>query len=697
MPKYPKKKTRRTPPPSAKPMEDHERFLNREVSWVAFNARVLEEADDPATPLLERLRFLSIFHTNLDEFFMIRMSGLLQQVDANVDVLSLDGLSPRAQIATIREHLTPLLARASVLLNQEVLPALAEHGITVVHYGDLNPDERTHWDIWFQERVLPILTPLAVSSTHPFPFISNLSLNLALIVQSPSGERRLARVKVPHQNLPRFLPLSGDWSTNVPERFLPLEELIAANLHTLFPGMTVGQPWLFRVTRDADVDIAVDEANDLLQVLQQELRKRRFGEAVRLQLQEGAPSDIEEGLRAGLDLQIDQVERVDGMLTLQGIGQLLKADLPSQKYAGFVPRVPAALKEGNDPFAVIRQGDVLLHHPFQSIRPLVDFIRAAARDPAVVAIKQSLYRTNKDSPIIAALQEAVENGKQVAAVVELKARFDEENNIVWAQRLEAAGVHVVYGVPLLKTHAKLALVVRRNESGKLIRYAHIGTGNYNTITARVYTDLGLLTADPDITADVGDVFNHLTGFAQPAGFRRLLVAPRFMKKGIIERIDREREHALAGRPGRIIAKCNSVADADVIRALYRASSAGVRIDLLIRGICCLRPGLPGVSENITVRSVVGRFLEHTRVYWFANDGESDVFIGSADWMDRNLDRRVEVLVPVDSPELKTWLRDVLLQRYLDDVARTRVMAADGTYTRQTGDGPDVHQQFIEDA
>lgn len=681
--------------PSPTPIDHPHHFQNREVSWLAFNARVLEEARDPSNPLLERVRFLSIFQTNLDEFFMIRVSGLLQQVEAGVDVLSLDGLSPRGQLQKIRQKLKPILKDAQRLLNRDLLPAIADHGLQIVHYGELRKKERERWDEWFRQRVLPILTPLAVGSTHPFPFISNLSLNLALIVQHPSGESRLARVKIPHPNLPRFLPLSGKWEIDGPDRFLPLEELIAANLDTLFPGMDVGRPFVFRVTRDADFEIAVDEANDLLEVLQQELRKRRFGAAVRLQIQAGAPQEVIDGLKSGLHLADEQIEQIEGMISLDGIGDLLKIDLPEEKYPGFVPQTPPAL-EGGDPFANVRQGDVLLHHPFHSMMPLVDFIRLAARDPAVVAIKQSLYRTNKDSPIIAALQDAVERGKQVAAVVELKARFDEENNIVWAQRLEEAGVHVVYGVPLLKTHAKLALVVRRNEHGELIRYAHIGTGNYNTITARVYTDLGILTADPAITADVGDVFNHLTGFANPAGYRKLLVAPRFMKSGLIERIQREREHALAGRPAHIIAKCNSIADADMIKALYEASQAGVQIDLLIRGICCLLPGIPGVSENIRVRSVVGRFLEHTRVYWFANDQAPECFIGSADWMDRNLDRRVEVLTPIEDGDIKAYLREVLLQRYLDDVKRTRIMRSDGTYERLTGEGPDVHQMFIED-
>lgn len=688
-------KKRNVEKPAPVPTPDHELFQNREVSWLAFNARVLEEAKDRRNPLIERIRFLSIFQTNLDEFFMIRVSGLLQQMAAGVDVLSLDGLSPRGQLTEIRARLAPVLAEAQDLLCKDLMPALAGLGVQIVHYGQLEPEERERWDRWFHERVLPILTPLAVGSTHPFPFISNLSLNLALIVRSPTGESRLARVKVPHKNLPRFLPLSGRWDLAAPERVLPLEELIAANLHILFPGMDVGRPYVFRVTRDADVEIAVDEANDLLEVLQQELRKRRFGEAVRLQIEAGAPPEVLDGLRQGLDLAPEQVEEVEGMLTLDGIGEILAIDAPEAKYPGFVARVPAGIEQA-DLFTLLLQQDVMLHHPFQSVMPLVDFIRAAARDPNVVAIKQTLYRTNTDSPIIGALQEAVERGKQVAAVVELKARFDEENNIVWAQRLEAAGVHVVYGVPLLKTHAKLALIVRRNEQGELVRYAHIGTGNYNTTTARIYTDLGLLTSNPDLTADIGNVFNHLTGFANPPGYRKLLVAPRFMKPGLIERIGREAEHARQGRPARIIAKCNAIADAEVIRALYDASRDGVRIDLLVRGICCLRPGIPGVSETITVRSVVGRFLEHTRIYWFGNDGDPDCFIGSADWMDRNLDRRVEVLCPIEAPELKTYLRETVLQRYLDDVQRTHVMQADGTYTRLTGDGPDVHQQFLQD-
>lgn len=679
------------------PLLDPPDLANREVSWLAFNERVLEEAEDPGVPLLERLRYLTIFHTNMDEFFMVRVSGLLQQIDAGVEVLSSDGQSPRGQLAQVQSRLPPILARAQDLLTRDLLPALARAGLEIVHYADLGRAERKQWDEWYQARVYPILTPLAVGSTHPFPFISNLSLNLAMMVASPTGERRLARVKIPLLNLPRFIPLSGRWDLAAPERLLPLEELIAANLHTMFPGMEVDTPWLFRVTRDADVEIAEDEADDLLTVLQQELSKRRFGQAVRLEIQAGAPPPIRNALRVGLGLSPDQVWDVDGLLGVDRLGDLIKVDLPEHKFPPFVPVVPSYLADV-DPFMLLKTQDVLLHHPFDSIMPLVDFVRAAARDPQVVALKQTLYRTNTDSPIIEALQEAVANGKQVAAVVELKARFDEENNIVWAQRLEQAGVHVIYGVPRLKTHAKLCLVVRRDKAGELHRYAHVGTGNYNTNTARVYTDLGLLTKDPDLTADVGDLFNHLTGFANPQSYRKLLVAPHFMKNGILDRIRREAEHARAGRRSHIIAKCNAITDPDVIRELYAASRAGVRIDLLVRGICCLFPGRPGMSENIRVRSVVGRFLEHSRVYWFHNADHPECFIGSADLMDRNLERRVEVLAPVESAVQKAWLRDVLLQRYLDDVGRTRELLPDGTYRRIRGSapGPDVHLQFLSD-
>jgi polyphosphate kinase len=671
-------------------------FLNRELSWMAFNERVLEEALDATNPLLERLRFLTIFHTNLDEFFMIRVSGLKQQVEAGVEVLSADGMSPRAQLLRISEALRPILELSQRCLHEQLLPQLAKAGVQVVHYSELKPEEKARWDRWYERKVHPVLTPLAVGPAHPFPWISNLSLNLALSVRSAQGEQRLARVKVPAM-LPRLVPLTDSGQIEVPCRLLPLEELIAANLHTLFPGMEAGEPWVFRVTRDTDVEIREDEADDLLKVVEQEVRKRRFGEAVRLEVQKGMPPGMREALRRGLEIDPLDVYDVEGLLGVPRLSQLLQVDLPALKYPPFVPKTPPGFN-GNDVFKTIRAGDVLLHHPFDSFAPVVDFLQQAARDPQVLALKVTLYRTSGDSPIIQALMDAVESGKQVAAVVELKARFDEENNITWARRLEEAGVHVVYGIPHLKVHAKLAMVVR-SEGNDLRRYVHVGTGNYNPQTARVYTDFGLLTASPEIAADVADVFNTLTGFAQPKRWRKLLVAPTHMRDQLVELIRREAAEARAGRVGHVVLKCNAIAEADLIRELYAASQAGVRVDLLVRGICCLVPGHEGLSEHITVRSVVGRFLEHSRVYWFHNAGRPETYIGSADLMDRNLRRRVEVLVPIEDPAVQTWLRDVVIERYLTDTARTRVMMPDGTYRRLRndtgGESLDVQKAFLK--
>jgi polyphosphate kinase len=671
------------------------RFVNRELSWLAFNERVLEEAIDPRTPLIERMRFLTIFHTNLDEFFMVRVSGLRQQVAAGVEVLSIDGLSPRAQLSIVLERSNAMAQRAQRVLHDDVLPALQAHGVHLVDYTDLSPDDRARMDDAFMRRVYPILTPLAVGPTHPFPFISNLSLNLAVFVESPEGERRLARVKVPLANLPRLVRVDGH-PEQLPVRWLPVEQLIAANLQSLFPGMALSDAWVFRVTRDADLEIREDEADDLLDTLQQELRKRRFGDAVRLEVEEAMPDAAREALRDGLGLEVSDVVGLPGYLGVPRLSQILSIDLPGAKYPPYVPRRPAALPSGADLFAAVRHKDVLLHHPYETFAPVVEFIRSAARDPAVVAIKQTLYRTSGDSPVIRALEEAIENGKQVAAVVELKARFDEENNIVWARRLEEAGVHVIYGVPGLKTHSKVALVVRR-EGDELVRYAHIGTGNYNPNTARIYSDLGLLTAHPGITADVADLFNRLTGFARPTNYRHLYVAPSHMKDRLLERIAHEAAEARRGQPARVIAKCNAITDRDIIEALYEASAAGVEIDLLVRGICCLLPGVPRLSERIRVRSVVGRFLEHDRIYWFHRGGKPVVYIGSADWMDRNLERRVEVLTPVLDTDHADYLRKEVLQVYLDDTVRTRRMRSDGTYERvPEGLEPvDVHQVFME--
>jgi polyphosphate kinase len=671
-------------------------LLNREQSWLQFNHRVLEEALDESNPLLERLRFLTIFHTNLDEFFMIRVAGLKHQLEADVDVLSPDGLTPRAQLLRLGETIRPMLEVAQKSLNDDLLPALDENEVHLVRYQKLSQAERRKWDAWYERNVHPVLTPLAVGPHHPFPFISNQSLNLALVVRSPDGEQRFARVKVPGM-LPRLVALDDDPDPTDPIHFMPIEDLIAANLHTLFPGVEVGSPWLFRVTRDTDIEIAEDEAEDLLKSVEEEVRKRRFGEAVRLEVQRGIPTSVRDAIRKGLGLRPQDIYEVDGLLDVPRLSQILQLDRPDLKYPPFTPK-PSPLSSGSAMFREIRAGDVLLHHPFDSFAPVTEFLWAAARDPQVAAIKMTLYRTSGDSQIIQALETAIDNGKQVAAVVELKARFDEENNITWAKRLEQAGVHVVYGVPGLKVHSKLLLVVRSEGDG-LRRYAHVGTGNYNPNTSRVYTDLGLFTANPSITHEVADVFNQLTGFAVAPRSKGLLVAPRHMARMFVEKLHREVEAAKAGRVGHVIFKCNAITDPEIIRELYAASRAGVKIDLIVRGICCLLPGKDPISEHIQVRSVVGRFLEHSRVFWFHHDGNPEVLIGSADLMDRNLRRRVEVMVPIEDPELKAWLREVLLERYLRDTARTRQMQPDGSYRRTrdiAGTEHDVHQEFVRD-
>ncbi|MGC6493146.1 MAG: polyphosphate kinase 1 [Myxococcota bacterium] len=672
---------------------DAARLIDREVSWLRFNERVLEEAADPTVPLLERIRFLTIFHTNLDEFFMIRLSGIQQQVEAGVEVPSVDGVLPRAQLerilASVRETLDEAGAVETALLDE-----LAKQDVEVVHFADLHQDEQSHWSGWFAANVLPILTPLAVSPTFPFPFISNLSLNLALFVTDPQGERRLARVKIPNK-LPRLLRCRA--REGHPTQLFPIEELVAANLEALFPGLIVDTPAVFRITRDADVEIREDEAEDLLKYLEEELRKRRFGKAVRLEIAAHADDDLVRQLQQGLEIQETHTFKTDRLVGGSGYATLTRLERAELMWPPFVPRLPRNL-DGESIFSRIGTGDLLVHHPFDSFVTIAEFIRQAARDPAVVAIKQTLYRTSGNSPVIAALLEAVEQGKQVAAVVELKARFDEENNITWARRLEQAGVHVIYGVPGLKVHAKLALVVRE-EAGRLMRYAHIGTGNYNPITARVYTDLGLLTCDGAITADIATLFNRITGFGLPTGYREVLVAHRFMRSALVEHIQFETREARAGRPSAIVLKCNAITEASVCEALYEASAAGVEIRLIVRGVCAVIGGRPGLSDHITVQSVVGRFLEHSRVYWFHRAGTPACFIGSADLMERNLNRRVEILVPIKDAVIRQWLRETYLQRYLDDTERTRVMRPDGSYKRirNTAQPSDVHQVFLEDA
>jgi polyphosphate kinase len=682
--------------PTSQKLRDDQRYYNRELSWLSFNGRVLEEAEDSDTPLLERLRFLSIFQSNLDEFFMIRVSGLKQQLDSGLEVVSRDGLSPRQQLKRISEEVRYSLNRSARALEADVLPHLRQAGVTVLHYRDLSEATQRKWDDWYTQNVHPILTPLAVGPTQTFPFISSLSLNLALTVHAPDGESRLARVKVPPM-LPRLLDIYGtseSLASGQTVAFLPIEELIAANVHSLFPGHRVAPPWFFRVTRDADLEIKEDEADDLLKVIQEELKNRRFGRAVRLEVQQGMPDSLKNALRRGLSLHINDVYEVVPPLDLTQLKPLLALDLPDHKFKPFVPRLPEALRT-EDLFAALRQEDVLLHHPFDSFAPVLDFLQLAAKDPNVLAIKQTLYRTSGDSAVIEALTEAVANGKQVSAIVELKARFDEENNILWARQLEQAGVHVIYGVPGLKVHAKMCLVIRSEGQG-LRRYAHVSTGNYNVVTSRQYTDFGLLTADTEITADLADLFNRLTGFSQPPSYRCILTAPHHLKSSLIERIGREAELSSGGAEASILLKCNAITDIDVIEALYKASQAGVHIDLLVRGICCLLPGKAGLSENITVRSLLGRFLEHSRLYVFSNHGHPQVFIGSSDLMDRNLKRRVEILVPIRGEDNRRRLLNEILPTYLQDTRRTRLMTQTGVYSRSIApNGLDAQRQLLK--
>ncbi|PYP90013.1 MAG: polyphosphate kinase 1 [Blastocatellia bacterium AA13] len=652
-------------------------LFNRELSWLEFNRRVLEEGLDRRQPLLERLNFLSIFSSNLDEFFMIRVSGLKQQMEAGVSELSPDGMLPAAQLKAINEKLRPMLEEQVRCLNDEVLPGMASNGIIITPYRGLSDRERRELNTYFIESVFPVLTPLAVDRGHPFPYISNLSLNLGVMVDmGPGGESggRFARVKVP-PIVPRLVPI-GKSDTN----FTLLEELIAAHIETLFPGMNAGQCHAFRVTRDADIEMKEEEAGDLLRMMEEQLRRRRFGAYVRLEVAASMPGEMVRYIAGSLGLSVDDVYTIPGPLNIPDFASVYKMNRPDLKHKVFMPVHPAALSTDEPIFEVLKKQDVLFHHPYDTFSSVVDFVSAAAADPSVVAIKMTLYRAGKDSPIVHSLVEAAEQGKQVAALVELKARFDEENNISWARQLEQVGVHVVYGIVGLKTHCKIALVVRR-ENGLLRRYVHIGTGNYNPTTARIYEDLGLLTTNEAIAADVSDVFNYLTGYSRQTEFRRLLVAPVNLRDRLLAMIDREVEHQKAQRPARIVAKLNSLTDTKIIRALYYASQSGVEIDLIVRGICTLIPGVSGLSSNIRVISIVGRFLEHSRIFYFANGGDEEVYIGSADWMLRNLERRVELIAPIDDPKLRARVKTEMLDSYLKDNVKARRLSSDGSYTR----------------
>ncbi len=651
-------------------------YTNRELSWLDFNARVLHEAIDERNPLLERARFLAIFASNLDEFFQVRVAGVKQQMAAGGAQRTPDGLSPAETLRAIRAKVLPMVAQHSETWAQ-VRRELAGHGIRIVGWSE-RPERHLELRQRFIDEIFPVLTPLAVDPGHPFPYISNLSLSLAVTVRNPeTGERGFARIKVPPV-LPRLLEVGV-------RTYMLLEQVIAENLDILFPGMEILEHHLFRVTRNADLAIEEDEADDLLLAIEEELRRRRFGEVVRLEVERSMPPETRAILERGLQCSPEDVYDLAGTLDLTALFEIADLDVPSLQLPPWNPVTPARLTptdpdEPVDVFAAIREGDILVHHPYESFaRTVQRFVEQAASDPDVLAIKQTLYRTSGDSPIVQALIRAAEQGKQVVVLVELKARFDEEANIGWARALEQAGAHVVYGLVGLKTHSKTMLVVRREGRG-LRRYVHIGTGNYNTKTARIYVDLGLLTCRSELGADVTDLFNFLTGLSRQRSFRRILVAPFGLREGVVARIEREIEHQAAGRGGRIVMKLNAIVDPAVIRALYRASQAGVQVDLLVRGICSLRPGLPGVSETIRVRSVVGRFLEHSRIFYFRNGGEEEFSIGSADMMERNLDRRVEAVTPVDDPVLRERLRDVLDVMLRDD-RRAWDLGADGVWRR----------------
>jgi polyphosphate kinase len=661
-------------------------YINREISWLQFNDRVLALAADPDTPLLERLKFLAIFSSNLDEFFMVRVSGLRDQVEAGIGTRGSDGWTPSETLEAIAKHIGPAIEQQVRVFLDEIVPAMAEAGIRIADMSELGKQDREFLRDYFQREVYPVLTPLAVDPSHPFPYISNLSLSLAVTVRDPGTTRdRFARVKVPGI-LPRFIPL-GDGAT-----FVPLEQLVASHLDRLFPGMTVVAAHPFRVTRDADIELAEDEADDLLVAVEQELRRRRFGAVVRLEVEASMPDPVVRLLQRELEVDDDAVVTVEGPLNLGDLmGLVSQLDRPELSYEPWVgttqPRLLGTAEDDSvNLFATLREGDLLVHHPYDAFSTSVQrFIEQAAEDPDVLAIKQTLYRTDGDSPIVNALIKAAEAGKQVAVVVELKARFDEASNIGWARALEQAGCHVAWGLVGLKTHSKTALVVRR-EHGGIRRYVHIGTGNYNAKTASLYVDAGLLSCDEDLGADLTDLFNSLTGYARGRRYRKIMVAPNGLRDQIIERIQRTAERHTDRRPGRIIMQMNSLVDAACIRALYAAAQAGVQIDLIVRGICRLRPGVPGVSENIRVRSVVGRFLEHSRIWMFSGSRRHEYCIGSADLMPRNLDHRVEVVTPVTDPDLTKRLQEILDVMLADNLQAWELSVDGGWQRRRPAEG-----------
>ncbi|MGD8394348.1 MAG: polyphosphate kinase 1 [Candidatus Eiseniibacteriota bacterium] len=668
--------------------KDASYYVNRELSLLEFNRRVLEEAEDASVPLLERVKFLSIVDSNLDEFFMVRVAGLKQQIAAGVVDAPADGMQPAEQLATVRKRALELMRQMRVCLQEDLVPALHEAGIHILSYDQLSAKQLAYVTRYFDEFIYPVLTPLAFDPGRPFPFISNLSHNLAIFLRDRNGETRFARLKVP-RTLPQAVPLkrsSGSLRKDgtVPRNhyFVMLDQVIIARLPDLFPGLEIIDVHPFHVTRDAENEIQELEASDLLETIEKTVRDRRFGSVIRLCIAPDTPASVRALLQRELQVDPKDVYELQGMLTLRGLMELHGIERHDLKETPFKPALPAALRNEKPVsiFHSIRQGDILLHHPFDSFEPVNRFLEVAATDPKVLAIKVTLYRVAPDSPVVKALLTAVENGKQVSALVELKARFDEESNIGWARQLEKAGVHVVYGLLGLKTHSKVALVVRK-EGGHIRRYVHLSTGNYNHVTAQLYTDIGMFTCDEEIGVDTSDLFNYLTGYSYKNQYRRLMVAPVNLRETMIRLIRREIEHQKRGDGGRMIFKTNALVDKGMIREIYRASQSGVSVDLIVRGICCLRPGIAGISDHVRVRSIVGRFLEHSRIFYFRNGGQEEIYLGSADLMPRNIDGRVEVVFPVGSEEHVHHLRDDVLAIYLADNVKARVMQADGTYER----------------
>ncbi len=668
-------------------LERPDLYINRELSWIEFNRRVFEEAQDERHPLLERVKFVSIFENNLDEYIMIRLAGIKDQVASSKTLRSPDGRTAEEQLAAIREHLAPLIQEVREYWRTTLQPLLVAQRIYVLDYEQLNEQQREAMHVYFENEVFPVLTPLAVDQGHPFPHISNLSLNLAVVIADAAQSELFARIKVP-STLPRLVPVPVHSDEESAIAFVWIEQIIAANLHALFPGYDVWESYPFRVIRDADVELQLDESLDLLEYIEQEVRDRRFGLVVDLAVNPSMPQRIRSLLLDNLEISSRDLTVIDGPLGMASVMELHSLDRPALKDQPFDPRVPAFLRKDADMFGAIQKQDLLVHHPYDSFNSVVNFITTAADDEKVLAIKQTLYRVGSNSPVIVqALLKAVENGKQVAVLVELKARFDEENNIGWARKLERAGVHVVFGSFTLKTHAKIALVVRKEDNG-LQRYIHLGTGNYNASTAKIYEDLGLFTCEPHIGADGTNLFNSLTGYSRGTTYNTLLVAPSELRPKFTQLIEREiRLHKQHGN-GRLILKFNALTDPDMIKILYRASQAGVNIDLIIRGMCSLRPGVKGVSDNIRVRSIVGRFLEHSRIYYFDNNGHAEVYLGSADLMQRNLDKRVETIFPIESTDLRDVLYEKVLKIYLADTINTHELQSDGTYQR-----PSVQEEF----